>query len=52
MAESIHVIGTGCNSDGSTCNTGGPHWDGDTPFSRAEFNFVSYFEPNVEQDIR
>jgi hypothetical protein len=34
------LLGTGCNSDGSTCTTGGPTWDGSTPFSRAEFNFV------------
>lgn len=33
-------LGTGCNSDGTTCTTGGPTWDGNTPFSRAEFNFV------------
>lgn len=32
--------GTGCSSDGSTCATGGPTWDGVTPYSRAEFNFV------------
>ncbi|KAG1747385.1 Osmotin thaumatin-like protein [Suillus lakei] len=32
-------VGTGCNSDGSTCTTGGPTWNGKTPFSRAEFNF-------------
>jgi hypothetical protein len=31
--------GTGCS--GSSCTTGGPTWDGVTPFSRAEFNFVS-----------
>ncbi|EIW84245.1 Osmotin thaumatin-like protein [Coniophora puteana RWD-64-598 SS2] len=30
-------VGTGCN--GNTCTTGGPTWDGQTPFSRAEFNF-------------
>ncbi|KAH7910748.1 Osmotin thaumatin-like protein [Hygrophoropsis aurantiaca] len=34
-------VGTGCSSDGSTCTTGGPTWDGDTPFSRAEFNFYA-----------
>ncbi|KAG1885016.1 Osmotin thaumatin-like protein [Suillus subluteus] len=34
-------VGTGCNSDGSTCTTGGPTWDGVTPFSRAEFNFYA-----------
>jgi len=32
-------VGTGCNSDASSCTTGGPQWDGVTPFSRAEFNF-------------
>ncbi|EIW80079.1 Osmotin thaumatin-like protein [Coniophora puteana RWD-64-598 SS2] len=32
-------VGTGCNSDGSSCTTGGPTWNGVTPFSRAEFNF-------------
>ncbi|KAG9313528.1 Osmotin thaumatin-like protein [Chiua virens] len=32
-------VGTGCNSDASSCTTGGPTWDGSTPFSRAEFNF-------------
>ncbi|KAF7296541.1 hypothetical protein HMN09_01061100 [Mycena chlorophos] len=32
-------VGTGCNSDGSSCVTGGPQWDGATPFSRAEFNY-------------
>ncbi|KIM79056.1 hypothetical protein PILCRDRAFT_10716 [Piloderma croceum F 1598] len=32
-------IGTGCSGDGSSCTTGGPVWDGNTPFSRAEFNF-------------
>ncbi|EIW77976.1 Osmotin thaumatin-like protein [Coniophora puteana RWD-64-598 SS2] len=30
-------VGTGCN--GANCQTGGPTWDGQTPFSRAEFNF-------------
>ncbi|KZP02204.1 hypothetical protein FIBSPDRAFT_970290, partial [Athelia psychrophila] len=25
--------------DASTCSTGGPTWDGVTPYSRAEFNF-------------
>ncbi|EIW80398.1 Osmotin thaumatin-like protein [Coniophora puteana RWD-64-598 SS2] len=34
-------VGTGCNSDASTCTTGGPTWDGETPFSRAEFNFYA-----------
>ncbi|EGN96340.1 hypothetical protein SERLA73DRAFT_76313 [Serpula lacrymans var. lacrymans S7.3] len=34
-------VGTGCNSDGSTCTTGGPTWDGATPYSRAEFNFYA-----------
>ena len=34
-------VGTGCNDDGTKCKTGGPTWDGNTPFSRAEFNFVS-----------
>jgi hypothetical protein len=33
-------VGTGCNGDGTQCNTGGPTWNGVTPFSRAEFNFV------------
>jgi hypothetical protein len=33
-------LGTGCSSDGSTCTTGGPTWNGNTPFSRAEFNYV------------
>lgn len=33
--------GTGCNSEGTSCTTGGPIWDGRTPFSRAEFSFVS-----------
>ncbi|KIJ25176.1 hypothetical protein M422DRAFT_56105 [Sphaerobolus stellatus SS14] len=32
-------VGTGCNSNGQTCTTGGPTWDGRTPFSRAELNF-------------
>jgi len=34
-------VGTGCNSDGTVCTTGGPQWDGVTPFSRAEFNFYA-----------
>lgn len=34
-------VGTGCSDDGSTCTTGGPTWDGNTPFSRAEFNFYA-----------
>ncbi|KAG2064346.1 Osmotin thaumatin-like protein [Suillus decipiens] len=34
-------VGTGCNNNGSTCTTGGPIWDGSTPFSRAEFNFYA-----------
>ncbi|KAH7887009.1 Osmotin thaumatin-like protein [Phlebopus sp. FC_14] len=34
-------VGTGCNSGGSTCTTGGPTWNGVTPFSRAEFNFAA-----------
>ena len=34
-------VGTGCNSDGSSCTTGGPTWDGVTPFSRAEFNYYA-----------
>ncbi|KIJ62186.1 hypothetical protein HYDPIDRAFT_94956 [Hydnomerulius pinastri MD-312] len=34
-------VGTGCNSDASACTTGGPTWDGSTPFSRAEFNFYA-----------
>jgi hypothetical protein len=34
-------IGTGCSSDGSSCTTGAPTWDGSTPFSRAEFNFYA-----------
>ncbi|KAG2110328.1 Osmotin thaumatin-like protein [Suillus discolor] len=43
-------VSTGCNSDGSTCTTGGPTWDGNTPFSRAEFNF--YLLPgSVTYDI-
>ncbi|KAG6379738.1 Osmotin thaumatin-like protein [Boletus reticuloceps] len=33
--------GTGCNSAGTQCTTGGPTWDGVTPFSRAEFNFYA-----------
>ncbi|KAG9316474.1 Osmotin thaumatin-like protein [Chiua virens] len=32
-------VGTGCDGSGSRCATGGPTWDGRTPFSRAEFNF-------------
>ncbi|EIM88938.1 Osmotin thaumatin-like protein [Stereum hirsutum FP-91666 SS1] len=32
-------VGSGCNSDGTVCTTGGPTWNGATPFSRAEFNF-------------
>ncbi|KAJ8596166.1 Osmotin, thaumatin-like protein [Rhizopogon salebrosus TDB-379] len=32
-------VGTGCS--GTTCTTGGPTWDGDTPFSRAEFNYYA-----------
>ncbi|KAE9390917.1 Osmotin, thaumatin-like protein [Gymnopus androsaceus JB14] len=34
-------VGTGCNSGGSKCTTGGPTWDGNSPFSRAEFNFAA-----------
>jgi hypothetical protein len=34
----ISVTGTGCNSNG-VCETGGPTWNGQTPFSRAEINF-------------
>nr|GAT55210.1 predicted protein [Mycena chlorophos] len=34
-------VGTGCNSDGTSCTTGGPQWDGVTPFSRAEFNYYA-----------
>ncbi|KAF8839657.1 Osmotin, thaumatin-like protein [Paxillus ammoniavirescens] len=34
-------VGTGCNSDASACTTGGPTWNGVTPFSRAEFNFYA-----------
>lgn len=34
-------VGTGCDSSGSTCTTGGPTWDGKTPFSRAEVNFAA-----------
>lgn len=34
-------VGTGCSNDGSTCTTGGPIWDGQTPFSRAEFNWYA-----------
>ncbi|KAF7296555.1 hypothetical protein HMN09_01062500 [Mycena chlorophos] len=34
-------VGTGCNSAGSVCTTGGPTWDGVTPYSRAEFNFYA-----------
>ncbi|KAG2352912.1 thaumatin [Suillus spraguei] len=34
-------VSTGCNDNGSTCTTGGPTWDGSTPFSRAEFNFYA-----------
>ncbi|KAF8137369.1 Osmotin thaumatin-like protein [Boletus edulis] len=34
-------VGTGCTSDASACTTGGPTWDGQTPFSRAEFNFFA-----------
>ena len=34
------VAGTGCGSDVNSCATGGPAWDGQTPFSRAEFNWV------------
>ena len=37
----LTLVGTGCNSAGS-CTTGGPTWDGVTPFSRAEFNFVGF----------
>lgn len=37
----LTFLGTGCDSAGS-CTTGGPTWDGVTPFSRAEFNFVSF----------
>lgn len=32
-------VGTGCS--GTQCTTGGPTWDGQTPFSRAEFNFYA-----------
>ncbi|EIM81189.1 Osmotin thaumatin-like protein [Stereum hirsutum FP-91666 SS1] len=32
-------VGTGCNAEGTACTTGGPTWDGRTPFSRAEFNW-------------
>ncbi|KAF9069968.1 thaumatin [Rhodocollybia butyracea] len=34
-------VGTGCDSTGQTCTTGGPAWDGTTPMSRAEFNFFA-----------
>jgi len=34
-------VGTGCSSDGSSCTTGGPTWNGQTPFSRAEFNWFA-----------
>ncbi|KAF9226408.1 Osmotin, thaumatin-like protein [Gyrodon lividus] len=34
-------VGTGCNSDASSCTTGGPTWNGVTPFSRAEFNYYA-----------
>ncbi|KAF8126126.1 Osmotin thaumatin-like protein [Boletus edulis] len=34
-------VGTGCNSAGTQCTTGGPTWNGVTPFSRAEFNFYA-----------
>jgi len=33
-------VGTQCDGSGS-CATGGPVWDGATPFSRAEFNFYA-----------
>jgi len=33
-------VGTGCSASG-VCTTGGPTWDGSTPFSRAEFNFFA-----------
>lgn len=34
--------GTGCGSDVNSCATGGPTWSGQTPFSRAEFNWVDF----------
>lgn len=40
-ASHADLQGTNCTTDGSVCTTGGPTWDGTTPFSRAEFNFVS-----------
>ncbi|KAN0085979.1 hypothetical protein V8E55_007113 [Tylopilus felleus] len=36
--DGVINVGTGCNGAGS-CTTGGPTWNGVTPFSRAEFNF-------------
>ncbi|GJJ14323.1 hypothetical protein Clacol_008587 [Clathrus columnatus] len=41
IANNVFVAaGTGCSSSGA-CTTGGPTWDGKTPFSRAEFNFAA-----------
>ncbi|KIJ45428.1 hypothetical protein M422DRAFT_67199 [Sphaerobolus stellatus SS14] len=34
-------VGTGCNANGQNCATGGPTYDGRTPFSRAELNFAT-----------
>ncbi|KAF7332817.1 hypothetical protein MSAN_02433200 [Mycena sanguinolenta] len=34
-------VGSGCNSAGTSCYTGGPIWNGVTPFSRAEFNYYA-----------
>ncbi|KIJ35375.1 hypothetical protein M422DRAFT_262335 [Sphaerobolus stellatus SS14] len=34
-------VGTGCDASGRTCTTGGPTWDGRTPFSRAELNYAA-----------
>ncbi|KAF8523679.1 Osmotin thaumatin-like protein [Hysterangium stoloniferum] len=33
-------VGTGCGNNPNACATGGPVWDGRTPFSRAELNWA------------
>ncbi|KAF8584067.1 Osmotin, thaumatin-like protein [Ramaria rubella] len=34
-------VGTGCGNNVNSCATGGPTWNGQTPFSRAEFNWFA-----------
>ncbi|KIJ43901.1 hypothetical protein M422DRAFT_60285 [Sphaerobolus stellatus SS14] len=33
-------VGTRCRKCSGKCMTGGPSWNGETPFSRAEFNWI------------